>query len=261
MSEHTGRSLKAASVNRPLSILRHMLQLAHEEWEVLPVVPRIRPEKESQGRLRWLESDEEMRLLDACATSVNKHLLPIVTVALETGLRKGELLGLTWDRVDLSRGVLRLEVTKSGKRREVPIRQAGYAVLSALPGLHEGRVWPLGNFRTSFESAVKAAKLNGPFRFHDCRHHFASWYVMDGGNLQVLEKLLGHASLTMTMKYAHLSPDYLRADVAKVEAARERRRRGMDQIEPTTEPEFTDPRAQARAQEPLGLTPLSRNSS
>ena len=134
-------------------------------------------------------------------------------------------------------------------------------VLSALPGLHEGRVWPLGNFRTSFENAVKAAKLKGPFRFHDCRHHFASWYVMDGGNLQVLQKLLGHASLTMTMKYAHLSPDYLRADVAKVEAARERRRRGMDQIEPTTEPEFTDPRAQARAQEPLGLTPLSRNSS
>ena len=191
---------------------------------MLPAVPRIRPEKEGQGRLRWLEPDEETRLLDACGKSVNKLLLGIVSLALETGLRKGELLGLEWDRVDLSRGVLRLEITKSGKRREVPLGQVGYAVLAGLPAPHEGRVWPAGNFRTSFQNAVKAAKLNSPFKFHDCRHHFASWYIMDGGSLQVLQKLLGHASLTMTMKYAHLSPEYLRADVAKVEASRARRR-------------------------------------
>jgi integrase len=91
-----GGRLSAASVNRPLSLLRHLLRLAHEEWELLPDVPRIKLEKEPQGRIRWLEPDEEARLLAACAKSKNKHLLAIVIVALETGLRKGELLGLKW---------------------------------------------------------------------------------------------------------------------------------------------------------------------
>jgi integrase len=87
------------------------------------------------------------------------------------------LLGLTWDRVDFSRGVLRLEKTKSGERREVPMRQAVYEVLSALPGPREGRVWPAGDVRTAFENAVEAARLDRlqePFTLRGCRHHFAS---------------------------------------------------------------------------------------
>src|SRR5215475_2656892 len=81
-------------------------------------------------------------------SSPNGEHSTIVTVTLETGLRKGELLELTWDRVDLNRGVIRLEVTKSGRRREVPMRQVVYYVLSQLPGLHVGRVWPAGSIRT-----------------------------------------------------------------------------------------------------------------
>jgi integrase len=220
-SEHTGRPLTAAAVNRPLALLRHLLRLAHEEWEQLEAVPRIRLEKEPQGRIRWLEPDEEVRLLGACAKSQNKELLAIVTVALETGVRKGELLGLTWDRVDLSRGVIRLEVTKSGKRREVPMRQAVYDVLAAIPEKErEGRVWRSANIRTAFERAVAAAKLDAPFHFHDCRHHFASWFVMRGGNIVALQDLLGHASLSMTRRYSHLAPDHLRSEVAKTEKPR-----------------------------------------
>ncbi len=157
-----------ASINRPLAALRHLLQLACDEWEVLSAVPKIRLEKEPQGRVRWLEPDEEVRLLDACRTSRTKQLAAIVTVALETGLRRGELLGLTWDRVDLSRGVIRLEVTKSGRRREVPMRQAVYDALAALPEPHRGRVWPYRSIRNAFESAVEAAGLDD-FRFHDCQ--------------------------------------------------------------------------------------------
>jgi integrase len=243
VSEHTGRARKAASVNRPLSILRHMMQLAHEEWDALPVVPRIRPEKEGQGRLRWLEPDEEARLLDWCAKSVNKTLLSIVTVALETGLRKGELLGLTWDRVDMSRGVIRLEMTKSGKRREVPMRQAVYNVLAGLHGPHEGRVWPVGNFRTSFQNAVKSAKLDTPLKFHDCRHSFASWYMMRGESVTALQQILGHATLQMTMKYAHLSPGHLRDEMLRTE-------RGATQVPD----ELTTSRAQDRAHEAVAAT-------
>lgn len=167
-------------------------------------------------RLRWLEPDEEARLLAAAAKSKNRELPAIVTMALETGLRRGELLGLTWDRVDLSRGVIRLEVTKSGRRREVPMRQAVYNVLTGPPEPREGRVFKTRSIRTAFENAVTEAKLDD-FHFHDCRHHFASWFVMRGGSLQALKEILGHASLTMTVRYAHLAPEHLRSEVAKTE--------------------------------------------
>jgi integrase len=215
----TKRRYSAAAINRPLAALRHLLQLAREEWEVLPVAPRIRLEKEPEGRIRWLEPDQEQKLLDACRASRTKHLAAVVTLALESGLRKAELLGLTWDRVDMSRGVIRLELTKSGKRREVPMRQAVYDVLAGLPGEREGRVWRSGNIRTAFENAVEQAKLDD-FHFHDCRHHFASWFVMRGGSLQALKEILGHAELKMTLRYAHLAPDHLRGEMVKTEAQR-----------------------------------------
>jgi integrase len=140
----------------------------------------------------------------------------VVTIALETGLRRGELLGLTWDRIDLSRGVIRLEVTKSGKRREVPMRQVLYDVLAALPEPREGRVFRTRSIRTAFENAVEEARIDS-LHFHDLRHHFASWFVMRGGTLPALQKLLGHADLKMTLRYAHLAPEYLRDEVTKTE--------------------------------------------
>lgn len=216
VNPRTKEPYAAASINRPLAALRHLLQLAHEEWGALTAVPKIRLEKEPEGRIRWLEPDEEARLLAACAKSRNQELVKIVTVALETGLRRGELLGLTWDRVDLSRGVIRLEHTKSGKRREVPMRQAVYDILAGMPGAREGRMFHTRSIRTAFENAVAEAKLEG-FRLHDTRHHFASWWVMRGGSLQALKEVLGHASLTMTMRYAHLAPEHLRSEVAKTE--------------------------------------------
>jgi integrase len=222
-SLRTGRPLTAAAVNRPLAVLRHLLQLAVEEWEVLDRVPRIKLEREPEGRIVWLEPDEEARLLEACRASRTKHLASLVTVALESGLRRSELLGLTWDRVDFSRGVLRLEKTKSGKRREVPMRQAVYEVLAALPGRREGRVWPAADVRTAFENAVEAARLDRleePFTLHGCRHHFASWFVMRGGSLPALQRLLGHATLAMTMRYAHLAPEHLRTEIARTERPR-----------------------------------------
>src|SRR5262249_62196892 len=94
--------------------------MAHDEWEVLEAVPRIRLEKEPEGRIRWLEPDDEARLLEACRKSRNKSLLPVVVVAMETGMRRGELLGLPWGRGDMSRGGSRLAGTKGGKRRHVP---------------------------------------------------------------------------------------------------------------------------------------------
>jgi integrase len=212
----TGRHYSPAAINRPLAALSTLLQLAHEEWEVLPVVPKIKLEKEAQGRLRWLEPDEEMRLLEACRASRSPHLASIVTVALETGLRSSELLGLTWDCVDLSRGVIRLEITKSGRRREIPMRQVVYQILAAMPKPRQGRVWNVRNIRTAFVSAIEKANLVN-FHFHDLRHSFASWFMMRGGSLQALKEILGHTDLKMTLRYAHLAPDHLRGEMIKTE--------------------------------------------
>lgn len=96
------------------------------------------------------------------------------------------------------------------------MRQAVYGVLAGLRGPREGLVWPARKIRTAFESAVAAAGLEG-FRFHDCRHHFASWLMMRGGSLQALKEVLGHRDIKTTLIYAHLSPAHLRAEIPKTE--------------------------------------------
>jgi len=160
------RLLTAAAVNRPLALLRHLLRTAHEEWEILPAVPKIRLEKEPQGRLRWLTEDEIRKLLDACSKSRNRDLRAAVVVALNTGLRRSELLGLTWDRVDLSRGVICLEVTKIGKRREVPLNAESYAALVRLNQRESARVFRNQSLRKAYENAVSNC---GSLRSDYCR--------------------------------------------------------------------------------------------
>jgi integrase len=142
-----------------------------------------------------------------------------VTVAHETGLRRGELLTLTWENsIDLSRGVIRLEMTKNGKRREVPMRQIVYDIFAAMPEPREGRVWSRSTVRKGWRRAVQRAALVD-FHFHDLRHSFSSWWVMRGGSLQALKEVLGHTDLKMTLRYAHLAPDHLRSEMAKTEKA------------------------------------------
>jgi integrase len=212
----TKRPLSAAAVNRPLALLRHLLRLAHEEWEVLAQVPRIRLEREPQGRLRWLTAEEIARLLDGCAVSRNRELRAAVVIAINTGLRLGELVSLTWDRIDLSRGVIRLEQTKSGKRREAPLNADSYQALVGLGPKNDGRVFRTRYMKTAYNNAVTAARLDD-VNFHTLRHTFASWGVMRGVSLKELQELLGHASLAMTMRYAHLAPERLRSTVSRLE--------------------------------------------
>jgi len=163
-----------------------------EEWGYLAKVPRIRLAPEPEGRLRFLSEVEIARLLAACEGKAAKSpvLLPVVTLALNTGMRRGEILGLTWERFDFARGVLRLEQTKSGRRREIPINQAVDAALSSMPGpkteglvftKREGGKW--GSIRTAFEGACREAKIDD-FRFHDLRHTCESWLVMKGRSLK-----------------------------------------------------------------------------
>src|SRR4030095_4252105 len=160
----------------------------------------------------------------ACRQSQNPHLYRIVVVALYTGARRGEVRGLTWERVDFARGVLLFSHTKSGRRREVPMNDAVYRALAEIPApkregpvfrRRDGAAW--GSIRTAFERAVAIAKLDD-FRFHDLRHTCASWLVMAGRNLKEVQELLGHKTFAMTLRYAHRAPGRLRDAVAVSEA-------------------------------------------
>jgi integrase len=210
--------LSPAGVNRPLELLRHLLRQALR-WKWISEMPESERERESQGRLRWLTPEDAVRLLDACRKR-SATLADLVELTMLTGLRKGEALGLEWERVDRARGVIRLEVTKSGHRREVPLCGPADAVLArrATPDA-QGLVfgcsrWPA--FRYAFDQAVKEAKLDD-FRFHDLRHTAASWLVQRGCTLKEVQEFLGHKSIAMTMRYSHLSPDHLRVAVARLD--------------------------------------------
>ncbi len=225
-ADGSATKLSGAAINRPLALLRHLLRLAHEEWEAVAVVPRIRLEQEPEGRIRWLEPEEEARLRAACratdAQRAGQKLPPIaleeiVTVALETGLRQGEIMGLTWERVDLSRGVLRLELTKRGGAARSRCATSSTQLLAAKP--EASRQGACGRFagpappgRPPWPAGLES------FTFHDCRHHFASWFMMRGGNLLALREILGHRDIKLTVRYAHLSPGHLRTEIEKTAA-------------------------------------------
>ena len=248
----TERRLSAATVNRPLALLRCLLRLAHDEWGELDAVPKIRTEKEPQGRLRWLVQEEAARLLEACRKSRNLALADLVEFSLFTGIRRGEALGLTWDRVDRARGVIRLEITKSGRRREVPLSANADAVLARRWGpearsyVFVSRNW--NSFRSAWETALSVAGIEG-FRFHDLRHTFASWLVQRGRTLKEVQEALGHQTITMTMRYSHLAPDHLRAAVA-----------ALDDVLPATKSESTKVSAQVSAQELVAISGVLQKS-
>ena len=203
---------KPATVNRLLATLKHMFTKA-VEWElvsdeVLRKVRKVKLTPENNKRLRFLSFDECQTLIRAC----NNHLRPIVITALNTGMRKREILGLQWDQVDLKHGFILLGITKNGEKREIPINKTLRETLMALPrhikipfvfwSNKEGK--PFKDVKSSFNSALKRAGIKD-FRFHDLRHTFASHLVMAGCDLKTVQELLGHKPLPC-LKVCSLSP-------------------------------------------------------
>jgi len=219
-----GRLVSPSTVANELSVLRHMLRLA-KRWGYIAAAPDVVLPKRPEGRLRYLDETDIGRLIAACRASRNRYLLPVVTIALHTGMRKGEILGLEWERIDLSTARITLPRTKNGKPRGVPIGRAVYEALIALEpdaDRRRGRLFPDRNdrrgsqVRTAFDVALKRAGIAG-FRFHDLRHTAASHLVMRGATLQDVKEILGHSDLRMTLRYAHLSPAHLRGAVERLD--------------------------------------------
>ncbi len=206
---------KPGTVNRHISVIKAMLHKAVQwdllEEDTLKKVRRVRLLEENNSRLRFLSKEECQRLLYECPN----HLRPIVTTALNTGMRRGEIFSLRWSNVDLKHGFILLEKTKNGERREIPINDTLRRTLESLPrrldggpvfcNPHTGK--PYGDIKTAFNRACRKAEIKD-FHFHDLRHTFASHLVMGGVDITTVKDLLGHKTLTMTLRYAHLAPSH-----------------------------------------------------
>lgn len=249
--------IKPATVNRDLDRIRSVFSRA-VEWGFLTEHP-LKTVKRAKGadnsRVRYLSPDEEKRLRDALAARENErrasrerhnawhaargsvghpqwpedgftdHLMPLVLVAMNTGLRRGELFGLSWSDVSLPGKLLTVTAgnAKSRKARHVPLNDEAADVLKRWKAQGEGAglVFPgaggakLTNVNKSWDGLVTDAKLTD-FRFHDLRHDFASKLVMAGVDLNTVRELLGHSDIAMTLRYSHLAPDKLADAVAKL---------------------------------------------
>ncbi len=206
--------------NRDLSLLKVIFKKA-VEWNYCRTNPasNIRKLREPPGRVRFLTDEERTRLLSACPD----RLRTIVLIALNTGLRKTELLTLRWQDLDFKNRMLRIEKTKNGERRDIPMTMLVHDLLRAIPRRVDTPYvfanpdgTPQQYLKTTWNTAVRKAKLEA-FTFHDLRHTFASTLVMNGVDIRTVQTLLGHKSITMTMRYAHLSPTHLREAIAKLQ--------------------------------------------
>lgn len=214
-TERLQKGHKPATVNRPIATLKHMFTKATDwnmvEEETLKRVRKVKLLEENNRRLRYLSKEECQSLINTC----KEHLKPIVITALNTGMRKEEILNLKWDNVDLKNGFILLDITKNGERREIPINATLRETLSNIVRrididyvfYDRKRGTRFSNIQESFTTACKNANIRD-FHFHDLRHCFASHLVMAGIDLTTVKELLGHKTLTMTLRYSHLAPSH-----------------------------------------------------
>ena len=204
------KKLSEATVNREQSYLHAVLAEMKRlgEWEGDNPLEGIRRFKEGDQELAFLYQDEIERLLTACDQSANKDLGIIVRICLATGARWSEAQDLK--RSQILPGRLTYTQTKSKKNRTVPISEQLQNILPKKRG-------PLFSpAYEAFKAALKRASIELPKgqRTHVLRHTFASHFMMRGGNILVLQQILGHRTIMMTMRYAHFAPNHLDAAIA-----------------------------------------------
>ena len=209
----------ASTINRACNDLKAMINKAVdlEIIEKNPIAKLKRLKTDSNAMVRYLSLDEEKRLLDHLyGGEVDDYLAHMTLVALNTGLRRGEILSLKQCDVDLDKRMLTVQGSgaKSGQTRHVPLNLLAWCVL--YDRKDNEPVFGQREFKRSWKTLLTNSKIDD-FRFHDTRHSFASKLVMKGVPLNTTRELLGHADLTMTLRYAHLAPDNLKAAVELIE--------------------------------------------
>ncbi len=218
--------ISSGTINRYFAAISHVLSVAVHElgWLHENPVRSVKKLKEPRGRVRFLSPEELKRLVDACRAERNRFLFPFVLIALSTGMRKNEVLGLKWADFDAKARHIVLHDSKNGERRSVPVPPNVCVTLGILrkeAELHLAKTTLMDvqyifpgrkaggrlDIRQPWERAVKAASIED-FRIHDLRHTAASYLAMSGSGLLEIAHVLGHKSLDMVKRYAHLSPQH-----------------------------------------------------
>lgn len=231
----TERYRSTSTVNRYLAAMSAAYSVAVKEWGWVTSNPfsRVRKESETAGRTRFLSNDERTQLLEACKESKNRDLYLITLLALSTGMRQSEIMSLTWSQIDHNRKAITLFKTKNGETRVVPLvglaakelKQHGKVRNLKTPYLFAGR--PTNDSqppsharfpRSAWEAALSQAQVSN-FTFHDCRHSAASELAMNGASLHEIAAVLGHKTLAMVQRYAHLSEQHTTSVVERMNNA------------------------------------------
>jgi integrase len=217
------------TVNKELNLLSSALTYARRrlQWDIPNPVEGMRL-REPQGRIRWIDRPTAARLI-AAAASVRSYLPDFIELGLHTGMRKGEMLGLSWDRVDLEQRMIYLtdRDQKNGKHGGVPLNTEAVSALERRRAFREQHCptspWVfatregerIANIRKGFIAACEKVGLMD-FHPHDLRHTCAAWLVQSGVDIRVVCELLRHSSIQVTMRYAHLSSKNVRDAVDRL---------------------------------------------
>jgi integrase len=217
IAQHRDERLKEiapATVIRELSYFSSIITYARKEWGINinnPVALVVRP-KNPQGRSRILDAAETDALFEALRPTGRRSIwmLPLVRLALETAMRRSELLGLHWEHIDLVRRTVFLQLTKNGTSRTVPLSKYAIQILTEIPRNNDGRVFPVTHEVVSqaFNRARKQAGVKD-VRFHDLRHMAITKLAEKLPNLIELGAVSGHKSLAMLKRYYHPNPELL----------------------------------------------------
>ena len=210
------------TVRLELALLSAVFEQCRKEWgyPIANPVREVRTPKPGQPRKRRLEPGEEAALLAACEQSGSRYLVPLVTLAIETGMRLSELASMTWRNVDLQKRTVHLPDTKNGSTRTVPLSTRALRVFQEMPVSITGQVFvaKVGSIKIAFRNALAKARsdsLCGVFlvglRFHDLRHEAVSRLLELGLNPLEVGMVSGHKTLAMLQRYAHLRA----TDIAK----------------------------------------------
>lgn len=228
--------LSENTVNKYLALVRSILRKAHHEWGWLAALPKVPMYRIRPPDPRWLTRPQFALLV----AELPEHTADMARIAVMTGLRRSNITGLTWDRVDLKRRTAFIPATlaKGAAGISVPLSPEAVTVLKRWQGRHPTHVFcytadredakpaPVTQVATAaWRKAVKRAGIGEGFRFHDLRHTWASWQVQSETPLSILKELGGWASFSMVQRYSHLSPGHLRQYAGKIGPRRAPKRR------------------------------------
>ena len=225
------KNISQASVRLELALLSHLFNTAIREWGmngIVNPVAQVRLPKKSASRERRFFQGEEERILASC-DEYGGELPYVVRLALETGMRRGELTSLIWDTVNLNRQILILPETKNGEKRVVPLSRAAVRILSTMPRRLDGKVFGFTDshsITTAFNRSVSRARVSYEkeceekkdkpdpkfltgITFHDLRHEATSRFFEKGFNVMEVSAITGHKTLQILKRYTHLKAEDL----------------------------------------------------